>query len=42
MASQVDPGIARLLLQLENPDLTDDEITKIKTKVEFLEARQKT
>lgn len=35
-----DPRIQRLLLQLEDPELDDDDIQRIKSKISYIEARQ--
>lgn len=36
-----DLRIARLTDRLEKPGLTDDEVAKIKSRIEYLESRQK-
>lgn len=36
----IDTRITRLLNQLENPELTEPEITTIKGKITYLEARK--
>ena len=41
MAKSQSLRVARLLTQLENPELSDDEITAIKSKIDYFESRRK-